>query len=186
LRLISGGLDLCKVRANSQLIELSQAGQKRALEFESAITRIFRDDFGYDAIGIGQRKRSGVGGFADIFIIETERGKCGIIDAKATKSYDLPHNDYAKMLTTYIPSVSELYPGGKDFELSFVGYVSHLIGNGAKAKAKAQDIYNNSGVPVVLCSVYGLNNLRENSIYQNNPIRVTDLFTSNSVVQIDR
>lgn len=169
---------------NSQLIELSQAGQKRALEFEGAITRIFRDDFGYDAIGIGQRKRGGVGGFADIFIIETERGKCGIIDAKATKTYDLPHNDYAKMLTTYIPSVSELYPAGKNLELSFVGYVSHLIGNGAKAKA--QDIYNNSGIPVVLCSVYGLNNLRENPIYQNNPIKVTDLFTSNSVVQIDR
>lgn len=169
---------------NSNLIELSQSGNKGARDFEHAVTRVFEQDFGYEAISIGQKKRKGVGGYPDTFVIETERGKCGIIDAKAMRIYDLPHNDYAKMLTTYIPTANELYPADRELELSFVGYVSHLIGKGAKDRA--QQIYDNSGIPVVLCSVYGLNSLRENSYFIQNPKNVTDLFISNPVTHIDR
>ena len=168
---------------NSQLIELSQGGIKGALQFENAIVRVFKDDFGYDAEGIGQRKRAGVGGYSDVFIVENERGKCGIIDAKAIRNYDLPHQDVAKMLQTYIPSASELFPENRKLELSFVGYVSHLISAGAHVRAK--EISDKSGLPVVLCSVYGLNNLRENPAYYKQPTKVTDLFTSKQVVQIN-
>jgi hypothetical protein len=168
---------------NSQLIDLSQGGTKGAISFENAIVRVFKDDFGYEAEGIGQRKRKGVGGYSDVFIVENERGKCGIIDAKAIRNYDLPHQDMTKMLQTYIPSASELFPSGRTLELSFVGYVSHLISSGAHIRAN--EIYQKSGLPVVLCSVYGLNNLRENPAYFKQPPKITDLFTSAKVVQIN-
>lgn len=167
---------------NSYLVDLSQGGTKTAIQFENAITRVFEDEFGYEATAVGQKKRRGVGGYSDVFVVETARGKCGIIDAKAYKQYDLPHQDMTKMLQTYIPSAHELFPEGKKLDLSFVGYVSHLISPGASIRAK--EIHERSGIPVVLCSVYGLNNLREDPEYLKQPWKITDYFTSQEVVEV--
>jgi hypothetical protein len=98
------------------------------------------------------------------------------------QAYDLPHNDVAKMLQTYIPSISEIYGDRDDFRLGFVAYVSHLIKPGARDRA--QFIHDESGIPVVLCSAYGLNNLREDREFMRNPVKVSDLMSSNPVVLI--
>lgn len=170
--------------AGGRLIELSRGGTQHANEFEHAITRVFSNEFGYQAEHTGQRVRPAgrIGGYCDVFVVEFDRNCCGIIDAKATDRYNLPHDDYAKMVQTYIPNVQELYGNRENVELKFVAYISHLVKD--EAVSRAQQIYENKGIPVVLCSVYGLNGMRETADYQGHPEAVTDYFSSNSVVLV--
>lgn len=168
---------------NHYLIELANGGTKTATDFEKAIERVFNSEFGFETKHTGQARRPAgeVGGYADILLIEGVNGSSGIIDAKAYKKYSLDHSDVAKMLNTYIPATSELYEE-RSLDLKFVGYVSHLFGQGALNRAN--EISRKSGLPVVLCSIYGLNNLRENADYQKKPQKLVDLFTSKAVVTI--
>jgi hypothetical protein len=85
----------------------------------------------------------------------------------------------AKVKTTYIDNVSELYGNRGNLELKFVAYVSHLISSGAEVRA--QDIYEAKNVPVSLISAYGLNSLREKTEYKNNPNKITSLLTHEPV-----
>lgn len=170
---------------NSELVSLSQSSNKGALAFEDALYRVFKDEFKFNASLTGQLKRKeGVGGFSDIFVFQNERNECGIIDAKAIKNYELPHPDVAKMLSTYIPSVNELFPSGRKLNLSFVAYVSHLFKSGAEDRAI--EINRRTNLPVVLCSVYGLNNLREDENFYHKPDNVVKLFTSKPVLHLTR
>ena len=163
------------------LVELSKGGQKSAERFEKAVTKIFELDFGYEAQWTGRSTRLGIGGHMDIFVVETGRGRCGIIDTKSMKVYDLPHQDLAKAATTYIDAASELY-GSRNLDLSFVGYVSHQIGSGAEVRAR--ELYDRKGVPVFLMSAYGLNNMRSNSAFQSQPANVTDRLSREPVTII--
>jgi hypothetical protein len=129
-----------------------------------------------------QRERTG--GYMDIFVVETGRNACGIIDAKSSKyPYDLPHDDAAKCITTYIDAAGELYGNRNNLDLKFVAYISHVIGSGASTRA--QDIYLSKGIPVSLISAYGLNFMRESSLYKGKPSAVTDLLSKNPVNLIE-
>lgn len=169
----------------ARLLSLSSGGLSTAIAFERAIARVFELEFGYETEWTGPRKRPAglVGGYADVHVIECGRNFCGIIDAKSTKEYSLPHNDYAKMLKTYIPAVHEIYgkrPGG--YRLSFIAFISHMITPGATTKARR--LFEESGVPIALCSAYGLNNMREDPSFRRCPERVTSHLSSGPVVQI--
>ena len=163
----------------NRLIELSEGGKKTALQFEREIERIFRDDFSFVSKWAGSKKRQGkVGGYADVYVLTTASGRCGIIDAKSMDCYNFPHGDFAKMAQTYVPYYSEILPTAS--KLNFVAYISHLIGTGAKQRA--EEFYSKSGIPVVLCSVYELDRMREDSRYQKQSERVTDRFESQNVL----
>jgi hypothetical protein len=107
----------------------------------------------------------------DVFVVELGRNVCGIIDTKSMNSYDLPHQDVSKAMTTYIDATAELY-GSRALELKFVAYISHLIGSGAQTRAL--ELYNSKHIPVSLISSYGLNSLRNDDSYRVNSTAVTD------------
>lgn len=155
----------------SKLLELSRGGLKSAEGFEKIVAKIFELDFGYSADWTGRVHRKKTGGHMDVFVVEVGRNLCGIIDTKSMNSYDLPHQDVAKAITTYIDAASELY-GSRNLELSFVGYVSHLIGPGAKTRAL--DIYREKNVPISLISAYGLNSMRDDPRYRKRADAVTN------------
>jgi len=167
---------------NQRLIELSKAGTPREAEaFEKHVAKIFEVDFGYTSTWTGRQKRKGIGGFMDVFVVETDRNKCGIIDAKSTNIYDLPHDDMAKAITTYIDGASELY-GSKNCELSFVAYISHLIAPGAELRA--MNIYKTKRIPVGLISACGLNSMRENPFLKGKTSAVTNRLSADPVNMI--
>jgi hypothetical protein len=165
----------------SKLIELSRGGLKTAEAFEKIITKIFELDFGFQTEWVGRKYRARTGGYMDVFVVELGRNLCGIIDTKSMNSYDLPHQDSAKAITTYVDAAKELY-GSNNLELKFVGYISHLIGDGAKNRAF--DIHQAKGVAVSLISAYGLNSMRDSGIYNNNPMAVMDRLSSCPVTLI--
>jgi hypothetical protein len=155
----------------SKLLDLSRGGLKTAEAFEKTVTKIFELDFGYQAEWIGRTHRKDTGGHMDVFVVEVSRNLCGIIDTKSMKSYDLPHQDSAKAITTYVDAARELY-GSRNLDLKFIGYVSHMIGSGAGVRAL--DIYKAKGVPVSLISAYGLNAMRDDQSLLGNPAAVTN------------
>ena len=108
----------------STYIELSRSGRPEdAIRFENATEAIFRDRFKFETEPTGQKRRSGVGGYADIFLVAQDNIHCAIVDAKASPRYKLPHSDYTKMIATYIPSAPELFQG-RPLELEFASYVA--------------------------------------------------------------
>jgi hypothetical protein len=104
--------------------EFSHGGMGSAISFEKATTEIFQEYFGISARHIGQIKRpdNSIGGYADILL--DAKTFFGLIDTKASASYSLTHDDYLKMLHTYIPNFRELIPDRNDIPLSFVCYVA--------------------------------------------------------------
>lgn len=162
----------------SKLLELSKGGERTAESFEKIVTKIFEVEFGYQAEWTGRKYRKKTGGYSDLFVLEIERNVCGIIDTKSMNSYDLPHEDIGKAVLTYIDAAQELY-GSRNLELKFFGYVSHLIATGASSRA--MDIYNQKNVPVCLISAYGLNSMRQDPLFRNNPTAVTARLSQNSV-----
>lgn len=161
-----------------QLLDLSRGGAKTAEAFEKSVAKIFELDFGYQAEWVGRTNRTKTGGHMDVFVVELGRNLCGIIDTKSMKTYDLPHQDSAKAITTYIDAASELY-GSRNLDLRFIGYASHLISSGAGVRA--QDIYNAKGVSVSLISAYGLNSMRDNPFFRGNTVAVTDKLSAKPV-----
>jgi hypothetical protein len=161
-----------------KLIELSMGGTQAAESFEKMIAKIFEIDFGFEAEWTGRKKRKRIGGYMDVFVVETGRNLCGIIDTKSMKTYDLPTQDMGKVITNYIDAASELY-GSRNLELKFVAYISHLIGSGAATRAK--EIYDRKNVPISLISAYGLNTMRENYLYKNNSFLVTNALSKDPV-----
>lgn len=170
----------------SRLVGLAKGGLSTAGEFEKQVGTIFREDAGFVVAFTGQRKPKveRAGGFSDLYVATPDGLSCGLVDAKSTEIYGLPHQDIAKMTQTYIPSVDELSGEGPTRpELAFVAYVSHTISKGAEKRAK--HLHAVGGVPVVLCSVYGLNRLREDARYRHNPDAIVRLFTESSVLVLD-
>jgi hypothetical protein len=163
----------------SSLIELSKGGLKTAEDFEKTVVHLFDREFGFTTEWTGRKKRAGIGGYMDVFVVETGRNKCGIIDTKSMKKYDLPHADVAKALTTYIDFARELYGSASNLELSFVAYISHLISPGAECRARR--IYDDKNVPISLISAYGLNSMRSDSRYLKHPDAVTNKLSSEPV-----
>jgi hypothetical protein len=162
----------------SKLLDVSRGGVITAMAFEKSVEKIFKLDFGFETEWTGRTHRKKTGGYMDVFVVETGRNLCGIIDTKSMKSYDLPTQDMGKVITNYIDAASELF-GSRNLELKFVAYISHLIGSGAATRAK--EIYDLKKVPVSLISAYGLNSMRENYIYKNNSSLVTNVLSKEPV-----
>lgn len=108
-----------------RFIELSKSGDPRlALEFERAVTAIFRDVLYFDAVNTGQRKNHGaVGGYTDVFAVALDGIHCAIIDAKASPKYDLGSSDWYKMKDNYIANYKDLAEG-RPLALEFCTYVA--------------------------------------------------------------
>jgi len=155
----------------SKLLDLSRGGLKTAEAFEKSVEKIFKIDFGFETEWTGRIRREKTGGHMDVFVVEVGRNLCGIIDTKSMDTYDLPHQDSVKAIATYIDAASELF-GSRNLDLKFVGYISHLIGSGAKTRA--QEMFDAKNIPVSLVSAYGLNSMRDSSIYRGNTSAVTN------------
>ena len=166
--------------SGARLLDLSRGGHKTDLEFEKTVTKIFELDFGYDAKWTGTTQDQDSGRYMDIFVVDTGRNRCGIIDTKSKSNgpYNLPYPDRAKACDRYIDAARDLY-GGRILDLSFVCYVSHQIASGAEKLAL--QIYEKKNVPVALISAYGLNWMRENSHFQKNSSAVTDFLSREPV-----
>lgn len=108
-----------------RFIELSKSGDPRlALEFEKAVTAIFKDVLHFDAVNTGQRKNHGaVGGYTDVFAVALDGIHCGIVDAKASPKYDLGSSDWYKMKDNYIANYKDLAEG-RPLTLEFCTYVA--------------------------------------------------------------
>lgn len=111
---------------NSTYHELAIGGTKTAGKFETATAALLKDRFMFEVQATGQKKRptGTVGGYSDIFVLTSGRDVCGVLDTKASPAYNLPHGDIAKMVTTYIPTYTELLPEGVESRLGFVAYVA--------------------------------------------------------------
>jgi hypothetical protein len=165
----------------SKLLDLSRGGLKTAEAFEKSVEKIFKLDFGFETEWTGRIRRQKTGGHMDVFVVEVGRNLCGIIDTKSMHTYDLPHQDAVKAIATYIDAASELF-GSRNLDLRFVGYISHLIGSGAKIRA--HEIFNAKGVPVSLISAYGLNSMRDSTSYRGNTSAVLNALSKESVNMI--
>jgi hypothetical protein len=166
------------------IITLSRGGTKVAEAFEKAVDRIFQDEFGFHSTWAGRKRSiSSVGGCADVYVLDLGLDKYGIIDTKSMQSYGLPHADVTKMLQTYIPGISGIYPNATPSKIAFVSYISHLIESGATSRAA--HIHSQTKIPVALCSAYGFNKMRENSDFKMNPSAVLNYMSSQNVVNIN-
>jgi hypothetical protein len=163
-----------------RLLELSKGGHKTDVEFEKSVTRIFELDFGYDEskwTGTIQGKDNQR--YMDVFVVETGRSLCGIIDTKSKEkgAYSLPSTDRRKA-GEYIDAARHFY-GNRILNLSFISYISHQIATGAERQALK--IYEDRKIPVSLISVYGLNWMRENPKFQKKSSAVTDYLSRGPV-----
>ena len=163
-----------------RLLELSRGGHKTDVEFEKTVTKIFELDFGYDAKWTGTTQDKESRRYMDVFVVETGRNRCGIIDTKSKSngSYNLPYPDRAKACDRYIDAARDLY-GGKNLDLSFVCYISNQIASGAEKLAL--QIYEKKNIPISLMSAYGLNWMRESPHFQKNSMAVTDYLSRGPV-----
>jgi hypothetical protein len=121
----------------STFLELSKGGASKAIDFEKSVCSIFSDKLHFKARHTGQLRRPhGVGGFSDVFAVALDDIHCGIIDAKASSSYNLPASDYHQMLANYIPNYTEL-TGGRDLDLEFCMYVAGGFAGDVNAKLRS-------------------------------------------------
>lgn len=113
----------------STFIEASTGGRELAARFELGLVALFEKKLGFFAKHTGPLNRRGVGGFSDVFIASDRFGACAIIDAKAAREYSLSSDDYAKMVSNYIPNYRELTnmieeTRNKDVKLEFAAYTA--------------------------------------------------------------
>jgi hypothetical protein len=102
-------------------LDLSRGGSVAGLDFEKATAELFRQKLNIKATLTGQKKRAGVGGFADILLTPDEPDCCAIVDTKASGTYALGSADYHKMAGNYVKNVDEIAEGRR---LEFCGYVA--------------------------------------------------------------
>ena len=112
----------------STYLELASGGVATALSFEKATSQILSTKLKFSTRLTGQVKRSGKGGYSDIFVIALDNAHCGIIDGKASPSYRLSSDDYYKMQANYIPNYREL-TNGEPLTLEFCSYIAGGFGN---------------------------------------------------------
>lgn len=138
-----------------RFIELSKSGNPNmALEFERAVTTIFKDVLYFDAVNTGQKKNHGaVGGYTDVFAIALDGIHCAIIDAKASPKYDLGSADWYKMKENYIGNYKDL-AGGRPLTLEFCSYVAG--GFKGDIAAKLRQLSEATGIGASAISAYQL------------------------------
>ena len=119
----------------STYLDLASGGTSTALSFEKATAQILSAKLKFSTKLTGQLKRSGKGGYSDIFVVALDNIHCGIIDGKASPNYRLSSDDYYKMRANYIPNYREL-TNGVPLKLEFCSYVAGGFGNIAPSLKK--------------------------------------------------
>ena len=127
----------------STFLELSRGGASKAIEFEKAVCNIFQDKLHFTTTHTGQMKRTGVGGYSDVFAIALDNAHCAIIDAKASPSYALSASDVYTMKDNYMKNYKEL-TAGQDLTLEFSLYVAG--GFSGNVVSKLNEINKDTGV----------------------------------------
>jgi len=159
----------------STFLDLSRSGNTDgALKFEKALTKIFHEEFLFDAYHTGQDSsiKNRRGNYSDIFLVALDDKHCGIVDAKATSHYTFPVNDYNKMVNTYVPNYKELvkkYGNGRKLELEFCFYVAHGFSKSVDSNLK--NMSNEIGIPASAIrarTVLDLSNKIKNSVHHQN------------------
>ncbi|MBD3797208.1 MAG: hypothetical protein IE916_02250 [Epsilonproteobacteria bacterium] len=164
-----------------RFIELSRSGDPRmALEFEKAVTTIFRDVLYFDAVETGQKKNySSVGGYSDVFAVASDGIHCAIIDAKASPKYDLGSADWYKMKDNYIANYMDLAEG-RPLELEFCSYVAG--GFKGNIASKLRQLSEATGVGASAISASQLIRLaQKNPIPENQPT-IREVFCKNKIL----
>lgn len=104
-------------------LNLSTGGTSAGISFEKATEKIFRDRLHFSTVHTGQKRRGGIGGYADILVIPLDDGKCGIIDTKASGQYALGAPDYRAMLNDYTKNYKEI-DEARNRDLEFCAYIA--------------------------------------------------------------
>jgi hypothetical protein len=146
-------------------IELSRSGRSEdAVRFEQATCALFRDGFQFQVVHTGQRRRKGIGGYADALLIDSAAKHCALVDAKASPRYALPHADIAKMVQTYLPNYRELCED-KNLVLEFATYVAGGFAGNVARGLKA--ISSESKVPCSAITARRLIELAKKKVSQD-------------------
>lgn len=116
---------------STTFLELARGGQKTALEFETVVCNLIKERLFFDVEHTGQKRppNQRKGGYADAFLVASDKKHCGLLDTKASSNYSVSHNDYNAMVHTYIPNYREL-AGGRNLQLEFCLYVAYGYGAG--------------------------------------------------------
>ncbi|EQC44473.1 restriction endonuclease FokI, C-terminal domain protein [Bacteriovorax sp. BSW11_IV] len=163
-----------------RLIEVSTGGIKTANEFEKIVTSIFGGILDFKASHIGQKHRSaGTGAYTDI-IVDISGEEIVLIDTKASPSYSLGSNDFAKISSNYIKNYKELRPSSS---LNSFGVVAG--GFKGNVESRLREIKELTGVPAFAITASAL--VRLSSYIENKTFGKADilrLFSSCSVITI--
>lgn len=89
------------------LIDCSESGRGKALEFEKLLAELFKKKFGFLVEPTGQIKRGGGHNYSDLYIVDENKKQSIISDAKAIADYSLPIGDIDK-IKSYINTHEEL------------------------------------------------------------------------------
>lgn len=140
---------------NNYLV-LSHSGARRSTDFEKATEEIFKKRLDFETAHTGQKKRTGenVGGYADIFLLAKDRIHCGLVDTKASASYNISSDDYYKMANNYIKSYRELCSENRKARLEFCLYVAG--GFYGDNQRKLDQLFNETNIRTSIISASNL------------------------------
>ncbi len=176
-RLLSRSFSMFEER----FIELSKSGNPNmALEFEKAVTSIFKNVLHFDAVNTGQRKNhSAVGGYTDVFAVALDGIHCAIIDAKASPKYDLGSSDWYKMKDNYIANYKDLTQG-RPLTLEFCAYVAG--GFRGDIESKLRQLTEATGIGDSAISAYQLIRVAQKSPAPEMQTTIRQAFCRNKVL----
>lgn len=161
-------------------LELSKAGTSKSTEFEKTTCGIFKDKLHFNARHTGQLRRpDGVGNYSDVFVIALDNQHCGIIDAKASPSYNLPATDYHAMANNYIRNYSDL-TNGKPMELEFCMYVAGGFTGDMNQKLKC--LKKETGTDCSALRAYDLLNLTKMFPLKEDQIKIRKILKAGNLL----
>ncbi len=160
-------------------LNLSKGGRRTAIRFENATGKILKNSFSFSVRHTGQTQRTtGIGNYGDLFLISTGETSCGIIDTKASPSYDLPADDQRKMVS-YLKSYKELVPEGMNLNLEFGSFV--VGGFGINPENKLANVHKEAGIPVSGISAFTLLRTAQSGMISQK--RLSDQLSNSAVIK---
>ncbi len=163
--------NLCGFYANYHV--LASSGNVGAVDFERATKELFEKVLGYEADHVGSLPKH-----PDVYIQSHSNKYCGIIDNKASSSYDLPNDHRNRMAYNYLPMYShEKYP------LRFFIYIA--AGFGTNIDKKIQEIKDISSIDGCAVQVDYIIDIAQNYVSKSySHADLEKIFTVNREVQL--
>jgi len=161
-------------------LDLSKGGAPSAINFEKAVCNLFQDRLLFKASLTGQKKRQGVGGYADIFLVALDEKNCALVDTKASPVYSLSSSDYRSMAHSYIQAYQELCTG-KNLTLEFCLYVAGGFAE-TGVKQKLAELKKETNIPVSAIAAHDFLAIARNRIPPQHQERIRTIFKKNTIL----